>query len=352
MARSTALIAKISGLTTCPTCAQGVDDAHKTRIRKDEEAKITEAKGRLETLSKVKQELNEKRRVFDAKKAELLQQQKLVEANKVKLHSLGIQRDRLKMRDELLEKQRADESNAVKEAERLATIVKASPEFDEEGYRKRKASAEEARRALQAAAIAVAELQRDKVSLQAELEKLNEKKREKTERERELVLLRKRLEWLNRHLMPVAISVEKALFSSVYHVFNDSFREWFATLIEDEALTVRLDSAFTPVLTQNGYETAIDNLSGGEKTSVALAYRLALNKAVNEFLNMSATRDLLILDEPTDGFSSEQLDRVREVLGQLKLRQILIVSHEEQLEGYADHVIRVSKTGHESKVEG
>lgn len=349
--RSTKTITGISSLTTCPTCAQSVDDAHKLRIKNDEEAKIVEAKGKLATLDKVKQELNEKRRQFDLKKAELLQRQKLVEANKVTLHSLGIQRDRLKLLDELREKLRSDEANAVAAAERLSAELKSFSAFDEEGYRLRKAALEAARRAHQAAAIALAERKRDQVALHAELEKLNEKKKEKGERERELAVLRKRTEWLNRHLLPVASGIEKALFSSVYHVFNDAFRDWFAALIEDEALTVRLDSAFTPVLTQNGYETSIDHLSGGEKTSVALAYRLALNKAVNEFLNMSATRDLLILDEPTDGFSGEQLDRVRDILGQLKLQQIIIVSHEEQLEGYADHVLRVSKSGHESRVE-
>jgi exonuclease SbcC len=120
--------------------------------------------------------------------------------------------------------------------------------------------------------------------------------------------------------------------------------------MEDETLAVRLDAEFTPVIIQDGYETAIEHLSGGEKTSVALAYRLALNKAVNDFLTAINTRDLLILDEPTDGFSSEQLDRVREVLDQLRLRQVIIVSHEAQMEGYVDHVLRVQKQGHESRV--
>jgi DNA repair exonuclease SbcCD ATPase subunit len=39
-----------------------------------------------------------------------------------------------------------------------------------------------------------------------------------------------------------------------------------------------------------------------------------------------------------------------EVLDQLQLQQILIVSHEQQMEGYVDHVLRIAKTGHESRV--
>ena len=55
------------------------------------------------------------------------------------------------------------------------------------------------------------------------------------------------------------------------------------------------------------------------------------------------TKDLLILDEPTDGFSSEQLDKVRDVLERLNLRQTLVVSHESKIESFVENVVRISK---------
>jgi exonuclease SbcC len=120
--------------------------------------------------------------------------------------------------------------------------------------------------------------------------------------------------------------------------------------MEDEAVNARLDDSFTPVVQQNGYETSLGFLSGGEKTSCALAYRLSLNKVINDMITSIKTKDLIILDEPTDGFSTEQLDRVREVIEQLNMRQVIIVSHEQKVEGFVDNVIRIQKNEHVSSV--
>ncbi|MBI4174550.1 MAG: hypothetical protein HY517_02805, partial [Candidatus Aenigmarchaeota archaeon] len=62
------------------------------------------------------------------------------------------------------------------------------------------------------------------------------------------------------------------------------------------------------------------------------------------------TKDLLILDEPTDGFSSEQLDRIRDVIAELALKQIILVSHEPKIDTFVDNVIRVYKEDHVSRV--
>ena len=60
---------------------------------------------------------------------------------------------------------------------------------------------------------------------------------------------------------------------------------------------------------------------------------------------------LIILDEPTDGFSSQQLDKVRDVLEKLNLGQTIIVSHEQKIESFAQNVIRVSKREHVSYID-
>jgi len=93
---------------------------------------------------------------------------------------------------------------------------------------------------------------------------------------------------------------------------------------------------------REGYEQEFQSLSGGEKTSVALAYRLALNTIVQEVV-VSAGSNLLILDEPTDGFSREQLFKMRDILRELRCPQVILVSHERELEGFADRVVKVEK---------
>ena len=283
-------------------------------------------------------------------RADLLQKQTLVEANRVKLAALADQRQRLALQEETLAKLAEQLAQMATEEKGLVAELRTRT-ADEDAYRAARKAVDSAQAAESGLKVTVAELKRDAAAAAKEMVRAKERALERDRREQERQLLLRRIDWLERHFLDVAYAVEKALFHSVYGLFNDSFKEWFALLIEDETISVRLDAEFTPLIVQNGYETGIEHLSGGERTSVALAYRLALTRATNEFLSSVNTRGLLILDEPTDGFSSEQLDRVREVLHQLRLKQVIIVSHEAQMEGFVDHVLRIQKQGHESRVE-
>jgi exonuclease SbcC len=59
---------------------------------------------------------------------------------------------------------------------------------------------------------------------------------------------------------------------------------------------------------------------------------------------------LLILDEPTDGFSKDQIGKIGDLLKELDLVQAIIVSHERELEGSVDYIFRVQKEDGKSKV--
>jgi exonuclease SbcC len=101
----------------------------------------------------------------------------------------------------------------------------------------------------------------------------------------------------------------------------------------------------------NGYTSPYKDLSGGEKSALALAYRLALNKIINEKYQDVKTKDLLILDEPTDGFSIEQVNRMQVVFQRLGIPQIIIISHERNLESFVSEIITFSKKNHETTVK-
>jgi exonuclease SbcC len=158
-------------------------------------------------------------------------------------------------------------------------------------------------------------------------------------------------EWIEKMFVNLMHTMERQIMARVHAQFGELFSTWFSLLIEDGSISVKIDDSFMPQATQNGYDVDVEHLSGGEKTSIALAYRLALNKVINN-INRIKTKDILILDEPTDGFSSEQLDKVRNVLEQLNTKQTIIVSHEAKIESFVDHVIRVHKTEHVSRVVG
>lgn len=156
--------------------------------------------------------------------------------------------------------------------------------------------------------------------------------------------------WLEQTFVPLMQAMEQTVMATVQREFNGVFQSWFGILMGSESLSVEVDDQFSPVIMQEGYQTEYQNLSGGEKTAVALAYRLALNKAINTLIENIMTKDLIVLDEPTDGFSSEQINRIRDVLNELNLRQMILVSHEPKIDAFVEHVIRFHKEGHVSKV--
>jgi len=149
--------------------------------------------------------------------------------------------------------------------------------------------------------------------------------------------------WLDEYLAPTIDNIEKHVMTSINQRFAEQFTRWFQILMDDPDMQVRINEDFSPIIEREGYEQDFNALSGGEKTSVALAYRLALNTTVQE-VTISGGSNLLILDEPTDGFSKEQLYKIRDILEELKCPQVILVSHEKELEGFADHIFRVQKS--------
>src|SRR5487761_333747 len=155
--------------------------------------------------------------------------------------------------------------------------------------------------------------------------------------------------WLEEHFLPAITDIERYVFASINEDFNNLLQRFFSILVEEGDFTTTVDDSFSPVVEQGGYELDVESLSGGERTAVALAYRLALNYMVKR-ANEAMHANLLILDEPTEGFSKEQIYRLRNVLEELNCDQVIIVSHERDLEAMVDRVYRVEKINGESVV--
>lgn len=155
--------------------------------------------------------------------------------------------------------------------------------------------------------------------------------------------------WLTEYMSPTIENIELHVMTTLNQRFDIQFQKWFRILMDDADLQVRVDDEFSPIIEREGYEQEYQALSGGERTSVALAYRLALNILVQEVATTGGS-NLLILDEPTDGFSKEQLPRVREVLKELNCPQVILVSHETELESFADHVVRIENSNGVSSI--
>lgn len=155
--------------------------------------------------------------------------------------------------------------------------------------------------------------------------------------------------WLDGYFKKSAETIEQQVLVSTRQEFDARYREIYSALIDDPSKESRIDEDFGPLVSQDGIEQDLEYMSGGEKSSIALAYRLTINTMLRRSID-TLRSNLLILDEPTDGFSKTQLAKVRGVLDGLKSQQVILVSHDPELEAYADHVFRVSKEGGASSV--
>ncbi len=289
---------------------------------------ITELKSRLESL-----------RLKESQHATILIKLNMREKLKAEHMKLAKLNNGLKSE---LEKLKQDKDYYLSEQGKLKKEVEQNNKIEEE-YARCKAEQAKVAAEEKLASLTQAKAEKELESLQEYISSLEEKLNIKRLKLSSIQKKAKLMNWLESYFSPLSERIERHVMLSIYQEFNELFVEWFNMLMEDENLQVRLDEEFSPLIMQNGYESLVENLSGGERTSVALAYRLALNKVVNDVNTSINTKDLIILDEPTEGFSSDQLDNVRKVIDELNAGQVIIVSHEPKIESFVDHIILISK---------
>ncbi len=259
----------------------------------------------------------------------------------------GLEAEIARLDEESRELARRIDARTVR-VEELGTLVasadgSATRRRDAEGRRSAAESARtEARRSVD----------RVDVQLDAALARRADAERGRSERARrvaEAAELEGKATWVGGPFREAVLTMEKKLLTHAQAAFERNFARYFAALIDDPALVAQADPTFTPGVTIEGEWTPAEALSGGERTSLALAFRLALAQVVRSLGNLKL--ETILLDEPTDGFSPEQVVRMGELLNELALPQVILVSHEEALSGIADRVVRVVKSGGRSSLE-
>jgi len=122
---------------------------------------------------------------------------------------------------------------------------------------------------------------------------------------------------------------------------------------EGSVLNLMIDETYTPyILSEGNVEREVANLSGGERTLLAFAYRLGLGQLIMQSRTGHGL-GLLLLDEPTESLGTEDgsIDRLAEAVSKFKaIEQTIAVTHSEAFAEKAEHVIRVERESGESKV--
>ena len=340
---------QITSMENCPTCKQQVGKEHKRIIEEEENNKVLAINKKL---CIIEQNYKEKQNLLGKNRQELeqLKERKAnIELNRLRQQNLE---EKKKKKGQL----EAQQGILNKETEKLKKIIlnlkDESKKYQnmEENYKTKKQEIERIQGKK-------SETDQEEALIKNEIKNINETiyglKSEISMKEnikQNLVHMAKLQEWIEKQFVNLMDVIEKNIMLKVHNDFDCLFQKWFNMIIDTGALQAKLDATFTPLIDQNGHDIDYMFLSGGEKTAIALAYRLALNQVINKLMSHIKTKDLLILDEPTDGFSSEQLDKVKDVIEDLELNQIIIVSHEPKVETFVNNIIKFKKENHVSQV--
>jgi len=150
-------------------------------------------------------------------------------------------------------------------------------------------------------------------------------------------------------------SIQPKLRSEFVTYLQRTVQHQIDSLVGDAGptLIVKIDDTYTPLVSsEERYEREVSNLSGGERTLLAFAYRIGLGQLIMQSRTGHGLY-MLLLDEPTESLGREDgsVDRLAEAISRLKaIEQIIAVTHSEAFAEKAEHVIRVEKEAGASKV--
>ncbi len=332
---------KITSLENCPTCFQLVEHNHKEKISKRSQFDIEELDRELEQKLIRKSEF-----ARDIEKEKILIQEYELDKtnfqqNKIKYEHQRIIEIKIKSDAFVLDRTSNEIMELEDEIKQLKEKIQAFSE-SQELFDETKKEFQSINEIVRTKEILSATKNKELELLKLKLEELSTEIKAKDKIKEQIDYLRGLQDWIQEKFIMMINLTEKNVMAKLRNEFSTIFSEWFSMLVSD-SLSVRLDEDFTPIITNQDYEIEYDFLSGGERTAIALAYRLSLNQVLNSILSNIKTKNIVILDEPTDGFASEQINKMRDIFGQLKAEQIILVSHEEKIESFVDHVIRVQK---------
>lgn len=333
---------RIFKIDICPTCLQDVPETHKHNIMNEAEQELTRIKKSIEKLESDNVQILEMLEKEKINKSNLEKEKLIQEILKSKVDYIEKSRKKLLT----LEKQKED---LEKDVLLLSDHLKGLKEniFGFSKYTNQfKLKQEELKRAFvreKDSEIFLAELRKEIELTQNHILSLEELVRERERSKAKLSEILELNNWLSGQFQNLTEFVERQVMIKLRVEFSKLFSKWFSMLVPSDSFNVHLDENFTPIVIQGESEMDYSFLSGGERTAVALAYRLALNQTINSILSKIQTKDIVILDEPTDGFSDAQLDKMNDVLKELNVSQLLIVSHERKIEDFVDSVLKIKK---------
>jgi len=340
---------RIFSIDFCPTCLQNVSENHKHNILNETENDIVSSEKILKELTEKKSILSKNILSLKGKLLDFENTKSRKDIEKARTQDLTVLKEKEQSLEKIIDSTQKDIKILDEHVSNIKSSLLAFSNLDSNIHLKDReraqALSDENNTEIKLAGISK-ELEVIDREMQVTINKLA-KRQELQDMSQRTSLFE---QWLSEDFTSFISNVEKNIMVNVRKEFSRLFNKWFSMLTTD-SFSVNLDENFTPVIMQSGFEIDYAYLSGGERTAIALAYRLALNQIINMIHSKIKTKDLLILDEPTDGFSEQQLDKIRDILKELNVAQLIIVSHERKIESFVDNIIKITKDNRSSVQE-
>ena len=340
---------KLKHIEVCPTCMQDVNQTYKNNVLNKINLNFSQNIKQIEELKLQKSKISNE--LIETEKKIVLNEKQIQEMNILKVKMQGVEEKQKRIQE--IEKSNILLNKDLEILDKQLSLLKISilelNKFDNL-YSEKQIQLDEAMKQEKIIEIKIAELKKEIYFYSRQIDELTEKINQTELIKEQMNYLIDLESWISKEFILLVSSIEKNIMNKLKSEFSNLFSEWFSMLVSD-TFNVSLDDTFSPIVEFQDYVIEYNYLSGGERTAIALAYRLALNQVLNSLLSSIKTKGFIILDEPTDGFSDQQIDKMRNVFAQLNADQLIIVSHEQKMENFVDNVIKLKKEKGKSIIE-
>ncbi|MBS7614219.1 SMC family ATPase [Candidatus Bathyarchaeota archaeon] len=341
ISKATARISNLIKENTCPLCLQILEPSYKERLIQRLYDEISENKQQLTNIEKMTEKHENVRSVIET----VIQNFQNIQARVEEItRQMGEEKKILEDTKRRLEQSQKDEKMFEDELVSLRSKIREFDITDLENAQKEFNVAYEEYSSLKHKSQNI-ELSRSEIirRLQTVEERLKiaQQKKARLEKVDKMITHAQEIRQAYRSIQPrIRTEFVRYLERIVQQVLNE------LSSVEGLTFSVKIDENYTPIIeVEKGYERSIFNLSGGERTLLAFAYRIGLGQLIMQW-KVGHGLPLLLLDEPTESLGREDgsIDRLAESLSRLKtVEQIIAVSHNENFADKADHVIRLEK---------
>ena len=177
-----------------------------------------------------------------------------------------------------------------------------------------------------------------------ELEALREEREALRERVDALEALHEETSELETMYGDLRAELRQRNVSELERTLNETFELVYGN---DAYSHIELDGEYVlTVYQKDGEPLDPEQLSGGERALFNLSLRCAIYRLLSEGIEGAAPTPPLILDEPTVFLDSGHVSRLVRLVEEMRgfgVRQIVIVSHDDELVGAADELVTVEK---------